>query len=534
MASLNMITTRLLRIPEKSLHGPFLLLGLVLASGFLLFERQSQGVLPGNSDTESIWAQDTLSAAEQWVVLLFGALAGLATWDQATDERTEPGSSGYVLFLLAGLMFAACANDFLTMGLSIEIVSLALRGIRLRERDATRHPGAQTERVDDRLRWLSSAFMWYGIALMANSTGTTQLNATRLILVDAYAPGGEQTSIGAPSKMILLAAGLIIVSQLARMGLVPFHFGLGLNRSDQRLKLTGLTILAQQLAGSIVLTRLCSVTFAGFDQSLSTLLTAIILVNFVVASVMSSRAESPGVRSLPRWLGGLVLLQNGWLSIGWMLAAAESGHPQFRAAATHPLPETMSVLVLTQLAGLLSCGGVFWVLCTLARKDRDVEFMEDLKGLGRTAPISALSLTVALASTVAIPWTAGFWVRWLTLLAVHNLHAKHESPVFLPEPAIRFVILMGILATLFVARIAVRLMRETYLEAPHMRPVISGTRGPFLAAAIAATLTIMLGIAPQLVLRPLAGIQPPHRAVSNGKMMGSGLTPVGMRPDRSP
>lgn len=534
LASLDLITTRLLKVRERSIHVPFLLLGLLLAAGCLLVERPSNGPFSGEYDTVSVWAHDMLSRAEQWLVLLFGALAGLATWDQTHEEQAERGSGGYFLFLLSGLMFAACSNDFLTMGLSIEIVGLSLQGIGLHQHDASHQAEVQTKGTDDRLRWLSSAFLWYGIALMANAIGSTQLNATRLLLVAVYAPGGEQISLGAPSKMILLAAGLIILSQVARMGMVPFHSGLGLTRSGQRLKLTALSILAQQLVGSIVLTRLCGLTFAGFDQSLNTLLTVIVLVNFILAGVMSSRAESPGVRSLPRWLCGVVLLQNGWLALGWMLAVSESAHPQLRAAVTHPLNETIAVLILTQLAGLLSCGGLFWVLSSLARKDRDVAFVEDLKGLGRAAPLRAVSLTVALASMVSIPWTVGFWVRWLTLLAGYNVHVKHESPVFLPEPAIRFVMLIGILATLFVARIAIRLMRESFLEAPHMRPVVTGTRGAFLAAAAAAALTMILGVAPQLVLQPLASLQPPHRAMPNGKQTGSGATPVGMTLERSP
>ena len=431
-------------------------------------------------------------------------------------------------------MFASCANDFLTLGLSIEVVALALRGLTRRAIASENRADLPDEYLDDRGRWLSSALLWYGIALLAYTTGTTQLNATRLTLVDAYAPGGDQTAIGAPSKLILLAAGLIIVSQFARMGMAPFHFGLGLHRSGRWLRSTGLSILAQQLAGAIVLTRLFSVAFAGFDRSLKTLVMAIVLVNFMLSVVMSFRALSPGIRSLPRWLCGLVLLQSGWLGIGFLITAWESAQPPFRTGAIQPLNETLAVLVLTQLTGLLSCGGIIWALGSLSRKDRDVEFLEDMKGLGHHSPVAAFALTTALASVVAIPWTAGFWARWLTLLAGHNLHAKSESPNFLPDAGMGLMMLTGVIATLSTARVAVRLVREAYLEAPHMRPASTQIRGSFLAAVIAAAGTLILGVAPQLVLAPLASVQPPHRIASDGKATGSGSSPLGMRFQRSP
>ena len=74
LASLQVVATRLLKIRERSSHGPFLLLALVLAAAMLIFERSTLQTVPVSDDTTTVWGRDSLAVAEQWVVLTFGAL----------------------------------------------------------------------------------------------------------------------------------------------------------------------------------------------------------------------------------------------------------------------------------------------------------------------------------------------------------------------------------------------------------------------------------------------------------------------------
>ena len=537
-ASIALLAGRYFQFRAKRICEFSFLIAILSAAYFLSIEPVRTDDAPGLSHIRPVFRNDALACCEQWLILVFGLLTGLSFFDAPRRDEDTPNTYGFLLFAIAGLMLVAGSNDFLSLGLSLEIVNLAVLALRrlssipLDDRSSN---GSQASAIDNARTkdlWfggIATGGMWLGIALLSNAVATTHFDAARQVLTAAYDPGNDQAAIGTPSKLILLAVGLIAMSQFARMGLVPFSLGFGSNRHDSSRPVNGIGMLAGQLAGSIALTRLFGCVLVGLGQSLAVLTMTVTLATFVVAAIMALRGLAAGVRSISRWVKSLVLLQSGWLAVGLITASIERQHLGIRWGEFTHENETLGLIVFTQLTSLLGCGGVFWALGHLKRVDRDVEFLEDVKGLREYAPTVSLALIVALATLVGCPFTLGFWARWTILLAGSNVHLKSTSRIFEPHSGLRFVMLTGIVATTLTSIAVFRMAREMFFESPLARPVPIGGRGSLLASVIAAVACVLFGIAPQLALSPLKAIRAPRPFAPVAPQRGSGKNSLGLR-----
>jgi NADH:ubiquinone oxidoreductase subunit 2 (subunit N) len=477
-----------------------------------------------------VWIHDALAISEQWLVLTFGLCMGILLFDLPLRQERSWSRYAYLLFLVGGLMLVAQSNDLLSLGLSLEIVGLSTGGLRSQLGFSKHDTHSEFSRCDVEsplgdgslpLEWVASSLMWFGIALLASLVVSTQFDAIRLVLADASYRGDAQSTNAAPSLLILLSAGMIMISLIGRMGAVPFHLAFSGCFGNEATFAWGSTVLAGQLAGSIALCRLCGRVFAGLGSSLAVLLTVISLSTFFVSVLMSVRGFSREVRSIPRWLFSLFQLQSGWFCIGLIVASLELEHPEARWGGFPQQVEALGFLVIAQVASFLSLVGLIAVVTHRASGTRPVEFVEDLKGMSQFAPIEAVALLVTLASLIGCPWTIGFWGRWLTMLAGNNLHLKSSS-IFVPLAGIRVVILVGIIATLFASHVLIRIFREMFLESPLSRPVAIGGRGSRFVGLIAALSCALLGIAPQLLLAPLKRMESPPQYRPDRPTHGSG------------
>ncbi len=502
--------------------------------------------------TRSPWTNDLLAAAEQWLVLLFGLGAVGLFFDAAPDQHQPLNPCGFRLFIVGGLMLVAQAHDFLALGMSLEIVSLATRGLWQCPRDSVTAQRGASDAIDETLamdetlvthetlrrerspawlHWLASGWMWFGMALFTAVVQTTQYDAIQRVLVDAYHPADAERMALDPSHWLLLAAGLIILSLLGRMSLVPFSLGTGFDPQRRSVLSTGFALLAGHLAGSIALVRLIGQEFAGLGQQLVVVLMVVSLASFLLTIILVVRGFSPGLPAIPRWLTALLLLHGSWLCVGFMPLAMELESPAFRWGALPGQTETLSLIVFSQFASLLALIGALGILGHLARSGRDIQFLEELKGLGQVAPWAAVALLFSLASSIGLPWTAGFWGRWLMILSSYHVHIKSTSSISTPQNGIRFAVLIGMIATTFMAMASIRLAREMFLESPLARSKARGAQGPLIAGLIAAMMTLVLGVVPQALLVPMRSMNSPREVQPEGIPQGSGKNPSAFRSD---
>ena len=515
------------------------LISLLLASLCLMNERT---ISFPSSDTpllpQQVWGSDPLARAEVWLVLFFAILAGASIFDSIRRKEQAPVALGFFLFLIAGMLLCVQANDLLSLGLSFEIIDLAGQALHGRTAGEVSPVDDQDDSKSvafiDRLTWMVRAWMWLGIAVFANAVSNTNFDVIRRILANAYTSSENPLHVGSPSKMLLIAAGFILISLFVRLIASGLQSRVRTDTEGRATSLPAILAIGQQLVVTSVLVRLVGTVFTGLSHSLVTLLMAMTFVTLAASCLFVFRGQTPGAKSLPRMVSALGLLQTAWFMISLIIAATELDNSEVRLGTFHKQNETLAVIVLIQCSWMLAALALLGVLARFQRANRELQFIEDLKGMGAHSPIAALILLVAVGTLIGFPLSAGFSTRWLTFLAGSNVHWKSASMILTPFEGLRLTMFMGIIATIMNAVLAVNLIRQMFLETPLGRPSVVGGQLSFVASISAAALCVLIGVAPQSVLNPLGSLHPPAPVHLDGPQSGAGSTPMSMRADECP
>ncbi len=477
-----------------------------------------------------IWSTDPFSVATQWLALVMGALFGIGSFGiRSLDVRTAE-RLGFLCFLIAGAMLVGSANDLVTMALSAEIVqfaSWALRKIdRLetadRQRDLNfdrRHDSdrqhdsdsnGQSPPRDEVCLWLgiaTSCCLWLGIALLANVTASTQFDEIRQTLTDAYVPGDGHTVIGAGSKLGLLAIGLIVAGLGARIGLVPWHVAIIEGSRHVGYWTAGCVLVGGQLTGVLGLARLCGYVWVGYRDEMLVMLLVVAGLTCVVSGALAGLGLMNGEGRLRRWATSIPMLHAAWLTVGLMASTSDLATPAHSLAAAGGQPGSLALLLFALGASQLGLAGLFLLFSYLSRDGREVEFIDELLGLGRLQPVTAAALLVVLASLIGQPPLWGFWANWLLMVAGLNVRAAGGHDGGTPHAGLILLLIATTTATLLTAGVVIRFARVMLLEQPIARTLPQGRRASLVTGCGCAVLLLVIGLFPARLLSVLSEVR---------------------------
>jgi NADH-quinone oxidoreductase subunit N len=173
-----------------------------------------------------------------------------------------------------------------------------------------------------------------------------------------------------------------------------------------------------------------------------------------------------------------------------LLAYSSIAHAGYLLVAFVAAPDlgTSAAMFYTAAYAAMNLGA-FAVVSHFANAGERYVTLEDYKGLGRSSPLLAATLTIFLLSLIGIPMTGGFFAKFYVFSA-----AVKANLIWL---AIIGVVNGGIGAYYYLRIIVMMYMRESRTEVP-VSPVPVALRVA-LATCLAATL--YLGIFPGRVLR---------------------------------
>jgi NADH-quinone oxidoreductase subunit N len=478
----------------------------------------TSGLVPMDSTARmalrSVWAADELAVTGQGLALAFGLMFGVGSLGLSPAGEVSSARFGFLSFLVAGVMLVTAANDAISLALSLEIIQFASQALLRMERVddsfyvARQDHSASSPRGETCL-WLgivASVCVWLGIALGASVTASTQFDEVRMVLADAYSPGPGRVAIGAGSKLGLLAIGLIVTGLSYRIGLVPWQTVLVETVRGCGYWTSGCILMGGQLAGVMALARLCGTVWIGFTSELTVLLIVLSGATFVVAGGLAARGLAVGAGTLRRWLTAFVMLHAAWLLVGVIAATADLAAPENSLAAAAGQPGALSILLFSTGATLFGLSGLYLLLSHLARGDRDVEYLDELLGLGQLAPAAAVALMIILASLIGHPPLWGCWGQWLLLVAGFNVRAAVGDSNVLPNHGVIALLLVATLSTLLVATVVIRFARVMFLEEPVSRTLPQGGRASLGVGVFAALILVALGLFPSKLLVPLSGM----------------------------
>jgi NADH-quinone oxidoreductase subunit N len=379
------------------------------------------------------------------------------------SDRIAAGIGEYyslIVFALAGMLFAASANDFTMLFVSIELITITFYVLTSFQRGRLVSLEAGVKYLI--LGALSSAFLVFGIALIWGTTG--KLNFTDL---------GQVSAQFLDNKIFLLGVLFVLVGLGFKIAAFPFQIWAPDVYQGAPTPTTAFLAVGSKAAGFILLLRVLFTAFPEVTKHWANLLIVISGITILYGNLCALPQ-----RNLKRLLGYSSIAHAGYMLLG-VAALSASGQSA----------------LLYYLAGyLFTVIAALTVICLVTRH-LDNDDISALAGLNKRSPILAATMTLAMVSLAGIPPLAGFFGKFLLLKSVIETgQTTHNHNYY----CLAFVALIGVVISLYYYFGVVRAIYWSK-DAPDMSPIeLSSPIKVSICICIAGM--FWLGIFPSTVL----------------------------------
>ena len=362
------------------------------------------------------------------------------------------------IFTCAGLMWLVSAIDFIMIFVSLELVTISFYVLVAFTR---RNPASLEAGVKYLiLSALSTGFLVYGITWIFGVTGQTNVD---LIVASLTNPQTERVPL-------LFGMVLVIVALGFKIAAVPFQIWVPDVYQGAPTPVTAFLSVGSKAAGFVVLLRVLRPFF--MMPQMSRLFVAVAIITLIYGNL----AALPQT-NLKRLLAYSSIAHAGYLLIG---IVALSG-----TAITFYL---VAYLLMTLLS--------FAVLIVVAQSSG--EQIEDFNGLAKRSPFLAFSMLIAMISLAGVPFTAGFFGKFL----IFDAAIQHRQTA---------LVIVGVLTVACGFYYYLKVVAAMYWQTSARTEPISISalsRGAMIALIVAI---IGLGIYPQPILK---AFESKHSAVA--------------------
>ncbi len=364
------------------------------------------------------------------------------------------------LIALAGMMFAASANDFVMVFVAMEMMAVSFYVLVSFQRSRAHSLEAGVKYLI--LSALSAGVLIFGIALIFGTSGQT-----------GFAAVSEQGTLLAHNKVFCLGALLVLLGLAFKIAAVPMQLWAPDVYQGAPTPVTAFLAIGSKAAGFVLLMRVLFVAAPALSLNWSKL-----LIWAAALTILYGNLCAIPQRSLKRLLGYSSIANAGYLLLG-IAAMNASG----------------SVAVLYYLAGYaFTLAAVFIVLCVVARDNDDIAV---LAGLNRRSPLLAFVLTLGMISLAGVPPLAGFFGKLLLFQAILERAAADRAYLWLALAAI-----VGVVISIYYYFGVIRAIYWTE-QGPDMAP-ISVSIPMKISAGVCAAAMLYLGLCPESVLSAAA------------------------------
>jgi NADH-quinone oxidoreductase subunit N len=429
--------------------------------GFVLFFSFSPGFSADHAATafNGMYVLDGLALFFKRFFLVAGIIVLLMSVE--FSDRIPAGLSEYyalIVFALAGMMFAASANDFALLFVAVELITVTFYVLTSfqRNRQASLEAGVKYLILGA----LSSAFLVYGIALVYGTTGKLNFN-------DIAAVAWKYQF----NKVFLLGLLMVFAGLAFKIAAFPFQIWAPDVYQGSPTPTTAFLAVGSKAAGFVLLLRVLFTAVPGVTAQWTTLLAVLSGVTILYGNLCAIPQ-----RSLKRLFGYSSIAHAGYLLLG-VAALSSAGQSA----------------ILYYLAGyLFTVLAAFMVLCLVLRQVESDD-ISSLAGLNHRSPFLAATLTFAMVSLAGVPPLAGFFGKFLLLKAVLERGAANPAYYWLAAAA-----LFGVVVSLYYYFGVIRAIYWSK-DAPNTAPIeVSLPARVVLFVCLAGML--FLGLFPDAVL----------------------------------
>ena len=384
-------------------------------------------------------------------VAAIGLLYGYHYFERSGESRPE--LYPLILFATAGMTLIGVAADLIVVFLALEILSLSLYVL---TGFSTRLGAVEGAMKYFLLGAFSSAFFLFGVAMAYGATGETHLSAI------SRAIAGETGSVA----LALTAVGFLSVGFAFKVSAVPFHMWTPDVYQGAPTAVTAFMAAGTKVAAFAAFMRVFNVAFQPMTWDWRPIVIALAAVSIVAGSVLAIAQTD-----IKRMLAYSSIGHGGFVLTG-LTAAGEAG---ISAALYYLVAYAATVL------------GAFGVVMIVSSRGERNTSLPSYAGLFRRDPGLAGLLALFLLSLAGIPPTAGF-------VAKVNVFRAAVDAGYWP------LVLLGVLASVVAAFFYLRVVVLMFMQEPEQDTEPDPTFLPRLVVAVPATLVLVLGLFPGLVI----------------------------------
>ncbi|MDD2885173.1 MAG: NADH-quinone oxidoreductase subunit NuoN [Dechloromonas sp.] len=370
----------------------------------------------------------------------------------------------YVLALFAtlGMMVMISANNFVTIYIGLELLSLSLYAMVAMNRDSLASTEAAMKYFV--LGALASGMLLYGMSMIYGATGTLEITQI-----------AERLYGGDVNKTVLVFGLVFLVSGLAfKLGVVPFHMWIPDVYHGAPTAVTLLIGSAPKLAAFAIVMRLLVGGLITMAQDWQAMLIILSVLSMAIGN-LAAIAQT----NLKRMLAYSAISHMGFMLLG-ITTGVVSGDARYALNA-------YSSAMFYVIAYVLMTAGAFGMILLMARAGFEADNLDDFKGLNKRSPWFAGVMLMIMFSMAGVPFFIGFFAKFSVLQAV-----VASGQIWLAIVAVIF--------SLIGAFYYLRVVKLMYFDAPTDESPLTAPLDMRLLISANGVAIAVLGIFPQFIM----------------------------------
>ena len=380
------------------------------------------------------------------------------------DREVMNKGEYYVLALFAtlGMMVMISANNFVTIYLGLELLSLSLYAMVAMNRESVTSTEAAMKYFV--LGALASGLLLYGMSMIYGASGSLEITG----IAERLYGGGVNKSV-LTFGLVFLVAGLAF-----KLGVVPFHMWIPDVYHGAPTSVTLFIGSAPKLAAFAIVMRLLVNGLITMAQDWQAMLVILSVLSMAIGN-LAAIAQT----NLKRMLAYSAISHMGFMLLGITTGVVE-GDARFALNA-------YSSAMFYVVAYVLMSAGTFGMILLMARAGFEADNLEDFKGLNKRSPWFAGIMMMLMFSMAGVPFFIGFFAKFAVLQAV-------------VAAGYMWLAIVAVLFSLIGAFYYLRVVKLMYFDAPIDESPLTAALDMRILISANGLAVALLGIFPQVIM----------------------------------
>ncbi|MES2139275.1 MAG: NADH-quinone oxidoreductase subunit N [Bacteroidota bacterium] len=450
LSSLGLISLLAEIFSFKKLLYPFVLIGLVATFIFNLSDWNT------NITYFKMMHYDNYAVAFTSVILVIAFLWFLMSESYFKEETSLTDHFALILFALAGTVIMVSYTNMTMLFLGIEILSISMYILAGSKKDDLGSNEAAFKYLI--MGAFATGFLLFGITLIYGSTGSFDLTEIKDFVTSHQ---------GTVPSIFYAGVLLMLIGLSFKVSAAPFHFWAPDVYQGAPTVITAFMATIVKTAAFAAFLRLFSTSFASVNDTWVNIVWVMAALTLLVGNITAVMQTSTK----------RMLAYSSVAHAGYMLLALLAGNSY-----------SSSAILFYTTAYSIGSIATFCIL-NIVTNAKGNDSVDSFNGLGKSNPLLAFVMTIALLSLAGIPPTAGFFAKYYIFTAAF-------------QSGFTGLVLIAIVASLVGVYYYFRIIIAMYFKESQDETIAIQLNHKILLIVV-AVVTILLGLFPDFIIRLL-------------------------------